>query len=419
MDITINNINTYADIYNVFKTDAYLNILKHFHKKAVERIKKKKKIKIAFQTSFLSTWVGDEIVKMFMSNPRFEVKVVLVWQINSDRNKEMSQLFEHFQDSGIPYVYADGSIHPGDFDIIMYTSPYTFVLENWHESEIPLTTLVCYIPYGVYVANIPDMQYNLFLHNICWKKFSLQSKEHILQDRYCGIGSYGLIFSGYPKLDKLLNPDCRNNAEWKTLKPDAKKIIFAPHHSINETPFVSTFAKNYMFFLEYASEHTDTTSWIFKPHPLLGLSCVKNGIFSSMEEWDLYCQTWDRLPNAKFVEGEYMSWFASSDAMIFDSMSFISEYLYVNKPALFLTRDGESFNEYGIEVLKSYYHSKGDDYNSIMKFIELDLKNDNKETIRKEIFNNLLDYNGINGVSATNFIYRNIVNEFINDHSDF
>lgn len=418
MDITINNINTYADIFNVFKPDTYLNILKYFHTKAVESIKNKKKIKIAFQASFLSTWIGDEIVKMFMSNPRFEVKVVLVWQINSDRNKEMSQLCEHFQDSGIPYVYADGSIHPREFDVILFTSPYTFAMENWHESEIPLSTLVCYIPYGFYVANIQNMQYNLFLHNICWKKFSLQKEEYILQDKYCGIRSYGTVFSGYPKMDKLLDSDCKKTAKWKCTNNNVKKIIFAPHHSINETPFVSTFDKNYMFFLEYASEHTDTTSWVFKPHPLLGLSCVKNGIFSSLEEWDLYCQTWDALPNAKFVAGEYMPWFASSDAMILDSMSFISEYLYVDKPALFLTRDHEGFNEYGIQVLKAYYHSKGDDHNSIIKFIEFDIKQDNKHTIRKEIFNNLLDYNGINGVSATNFIYQTIVNTFINDHND-
>lgn len=412
MSFNVNiDINSYVDLFNTFKLP-YLDLLKKVHKSNIIRIKNKNKIKIAFQIACLAEWIGDELVSLFIKNPKFDVMVVITWQTNTNREEEMTLLHNHFKESGLPYCFADGSIHPGDFDIILYTSPYAFVMENWHESEIPLSTLVCYIPYGFYVANIQGMQYNLFLHNICWKKFLLQKEDYILQDKYCGIGSYGTVFSGYPKMDKLLDPECKKTAKWKCTNNNVKKIIFAPHHSINETPFVSTFDTNYMFFLEYASEHTNTTSWVFKPHPLLGLSCVKNGVFSSLEEWDLYCQTWDTLPNAKFVEGEYMPWFASSDAMILDSMSFISEYLYVDKPALFLTRENEGFNEYGIQVLKAYYHSKGDDYNSIMKFIEFYIKNDNKHTIRKEIFNNLLDYNRINGVSATEFIYNNIVDVF-------
>ena len=51
--------------------------------------------------------------------------------------------------------------------------------------------------------------------------------------------------------------------------------------------------------------------------------------------------------------GEYRAYFASSDAMILDSVSFMAEYLYVHKPALFLTREGERFNEFGETSLPS------------------------------------------------------------------
>ena len=68
------------------------------------------------------------------------------------------------------------------------------------------------------------------------------------------------------------------------------------------------------------------------------------------------------------VTGEYLAYFASSDAMILDSVSFMAEYLYVHKPALFLTREGERF-----------------------------------------IFRQVLDYADDHGKSATQFIYDDIV----------
>ena len=92
------------------------------------------------------------------------------------------------------------------------------------------------------------------------------------------------------------------------------------------------------------------------------------GVFVNGEEYDAYCRAWDALPNAKVVMGEYLAYFASSDAMILDSVSFMAEYLYVHKPALFLTREGERF-----------------------------------------IFRQVLDYADDHGKSATQFIYDDIV----------
>ena len=156
------------------------------------RLRKKQKISISFQISCLSEWIGDELVYKFLRDERFDVKVIIVWQINTDFQEEMSQLQEHFSKTDIPYCFADGTVHPGDFDIVFYTSPYLSSLQNWGEREIPLTTLVCYIPYGFMVAGIQNMQFNLLIHNIVWKHYIHTDIYIILVDKYCDIGQYGI-----------------------------------------------------------------------------------------------------------------------------------------------------------------------------------------------------------------------------------
>lgn len=406
------NIETYADMYRLIKPEYYLDSLKKVQKAAITRIRKQKKIRIAFQISCLAEWVGDALLQKFAAHERFDVTVVIVWQANTDFDAEIPTLIKHFEQSGLPYRLADGTVRPKDFDIIFYTSPYMEILSNWRDFDIPLSTLVCYIPYGFYVAAIQKMQFNLFAHNIVWKNFILSKCYAILAEHYSDIGAHGMIYSGYPKLDGLLDPACANYAIWKIAgKGCVKKIIFAPHHSIAETPYYATFAANHRYFLEYAMKHQEDTAWLFKPHPMLGLSCVKNGIFASLEEYDAYCRAWDALPNAKVVLGEYLSYFASSDAMILDSASFMAEYFYVHKPILFLTREGERFNEFGEMVFSVLYHARGTDYAAIEHFLDVLIESDPMRAARDDFFSQALDYTADHGMSATQFIYDDIVRE--------
>lgn len=113
------------------------------------------------------------------------------------------------------------------------------------------------------------------------------------------------------------------------------KIIYAPHHSIsNNSIGFSTFHQNYMEIYEYAKSHPESTSRIIKPHPLLRTASVAAGIFKSIYEYDRYLDMWNELPNAKAVRlGPYNDISTTSDGMITDSVSFITEYQYVKKNA--------------------------------------------------------------------------------------
>ena len=407
-------IDSYYVMYNLLKKIPYKNCLQDLHKQLVNKIKNKSKIKIAFQTSSLPVWPCQKLVYLFRNNSRFDVKIIIAWQYNTDRGKKIGDLIEYFDQYDMPYCIADGNIHPKDFDIIFYTSPYLFGLPEWNDKDVMLNSLVCYIPYGFNVADIQDVQFNLFIHNICWKQYVATPYYLSMADKYCEIGSYGMVASGYPKLDDLLNQDCANEAHWKIASDntDTKKIIYAPHHSINEAPYHSTFPLNYRYILEYAKTHQDSTSWIFKPHPLLGISCVRNGIFKDKSEWDAYCQEWENLPNARYIDSLYMPWFASSDCMIFDSMSFMAEYLYTGKPSLFLTRKSGHFNEFGRKIFNILYKTEGNNLGAIRNFIENLSVQDPQKNLREDFFDKYLDYYNNNGQKdAATYIYEDILKE--------
>jgi hypothetical protein len=408
---------SYYHLYCISDDKKYLRYLKISQNKTLERIRRKirsgGKVKIAFQTSFLSTWIGDELIELLENDSRFDVTAVPVWQTNSSK-EEIPPLIEHFKEMGVKCSFADGTIHPGDFDIVVYTSPYLFALDNWNAKDIPLSTLVCHIPYGIYIAKLQQMQFNQFIHGINWRNYSTSKFFFNLADQYCRIHQYGMVYSGYSKMDKAFDLHCGASAVWKSVGDSAevKKIIYAPHHSIDSEPYYATFDKNKDFILQYAKDHIETTSWLYKPHPLLRINAVKSGLFKSEEEYDSYVNEWRKLPNAVVAEGEYIPYMASSDAMILDSVSFLAEYLYFHKPLLFLTRHGEGMNEFGCLLKETLYQSSGADFDKIRSFLEKTIYEDPMKEKRDRFFSMYLDYYEENKKLAADFIYTDFIDNF-------
>ena len=168
-----------------------------------------------------------------------------------------------------------------------------------------------------------------------------------------------------------LKPDSKFQFDWKMTRPDAKKIIWAPHHMIDGE--FSTFQWNYQFMYEFAKAHPEI-SWVVKPHPNLVHTAIGKKVFSSVQSYKDYFQKWDSLPNAKVYTGTYyQAIFATSDGMIQDCGSFIFEYQYVDKPMIYLLTGKENLND-----------------------------------LTKEIY---LNYQKTNGMLASEFIYKNICDE--------
>ena len=199
----------------------------------------------------------------------------------------------------------------------------------------------------------------------------------------------------------------------KAGNPTAKKIIYAPHHTVSEDDIIvfSTFADNYQIMLSLAKKYGNDTVWVFKPHPHLKYKAIQAGIFKDMNEWKEYENQWRNLQNADVIdEGMYDELFVNSDAMILDSVSFLAEYLYVHKPLLQLTRKEQRYNDVGDRLIKVHYVADGKDEEAIERFLQEVVLGgkDNKRELREEFFVKNFDYRNIYEKSAAENIFEQI-----------
>jgi CDP-glycerol glycerophosphotransferase (TagB/SpsB family) len=122
------------------------------------------------------------------------------------------------------------------------------------------------------------------------------------------------------------------------------------------------------------AKNDPTIEIVMRPHHLTFTMLVQTG---SMSEADLdqFLEKWDALPNAAMDhEPDCGPTFAASDILITDGVSFIAEYLPMDKPLLFLERTTHSaLTELGAVASQAAYRMKSvDDARSFVKKFQKD-----------------------------------------------
>ncbi|MBR6013393.1 MAG: CDP-glycerol glycerophosphotransferase family protein [Selenomonadaceae bacterium] len=400
----------------VVDKDEYNNFAEKIFSVSAQKIRRKDKIKLGFVVRGAAEWCGDELYNLFARDKRFEVTIFNFLHISKAKDRLFREDYwngiEQFKKRNLNVIALDKINTPvPEQDVFIFLSPYFNMMpRTLRTDKIFLKTLITSIPYGLGIALRSKGFYNRAIFNTAWKVF-LPSKLGL--DVYSSNNRVGLprgLFSGHSKTDIFFKQGETFHFDWKTAHPNAKKIIYAPHWSINDGVKYATFQWNYQFMYEFAKSHPEI-SFVYKPHPLLVSSSVSSKLFSSTEAYEEYLQKWNDLPNAQVYSGAYyQGLFATSDGMIHDSGSFIAEYQFVNKPMIFLTRSGEKFNALGEEILKASYLVDGKNLDAIAEtmqkiFIE---GNDYKAKERKEVYDKYLNYPEYNGMLASEFIYKSI-----------
>lgn len=383
---------TYQDLEYVKQYDVELfkKIAEKVHSVSIDTLKQKPKITVGFFLSNSSSWCCGRIYHHFEDDPRFEPMVLVCGShdgTDNFRKDTYYQTLTYFKENGyrtvglwdpnISSTCWDDLVCP---DIVFLLTPYGGTLPNsLNIFHIPLSTLLVYIPYGIMIDKL-DWWFDSPGPQLSWIYCCENSIIQNIIGNVALIGDVNVVVSGHPKMDPLLHPllDVNPSILWKfslsnVPKEHIKKILYTPHQSIGESyPKRSTFHMNYMFFYNYAKEHPDTTSWIIKPHPLLRSRSVEYGLFDSEDAYDKYLDSWDALPNAKTVRsGEYTDFFLTSDAMITDSGSFLSEYISLNKPIIQLTREDQcEYNDWGLLIQPLLYQISGKDFQGITEMID-------------------------------------------------
>jgi len=347
----------------------YIRTIQRKQQKALRRLENKEKIKCVFFALFDSVWKYDNIYRLMVEHPRFDPVILVCPIVNYGRDNMITRMngtYDYFKRRGYhviksydektdTYIDVKEIIKP---DVILYTNPYKGLIDDRYFITHFRDVLTVYVPYSINNSVAFWANYDLILYNILWRHY-LPTQYHLsysnLYARNKGVNS---VVSGYPGIEPLIDghtPDC---VDWK-IRDDAsvKRIIWAPHHTIEPVGVVyySCFLQYCDFMIEMAKKYRDKIQIVFKPHPLL-----KNKLYLrwGKDKTDEYYSKWEEMPNTNLNDGDYEDLFLTSDAMIHDSGSFISEYLYVNKPVMRTLNgidESDKQNSFSLECISNHY----------------------------------------------------------------
>ncbi|MBR0092073.1 MAG: CDP-glycerol glycerophosphotransferase family protein [Lachnospiraceae bacterium] len=411
-----------------------------YHVKA--KASRGEKLRVFFLTYSAAEWPAESLYKLLVADSRFDVHILVCKMTQMHPEVALTRFrttLDYFISHGYRTVAGFDEKNDCDLnymrlggfpDILINLTPWIRNLSPFLSPlNLPLKCLNLFIPYGFHTADstdgsyLHDIIYNAHLASIVWRVYSFSVSENEGYRAHSFLSGDNTLFSGFPKMDCFMaGYPPADEAEIRTLWkiPDDKpvqslrRVIIAPHHSLMPDQLVSfgTFSHNARFLQELARQIGDSVTFILKPHPNLRLTAVNSGLFPDFASFDAYIDEWNRMPNARVVtEDQYLDLFRTSDAMIMDSGSFLAEYLYVNKPLLFLTKEGQAFSTLGERTLSAYYTVPGTDFDGITNFLKRVVIDgqDEKESARAQVFAEELDYVSLNGCLAGERIYQDIL----------
>lgn len=336
---------------------------------AAHRLKGKERIEVAFLLTIPGMWKSDFLFRAMRDNPRYHPYVVIYPYscykgFNRQEVDETLRRTERFiADKGfeyhIPFDSRNGkwqdikkTLNP---DIVIFSTPYKDSLPRYFVYHFR-DRLTCYVPYGFISLELSHINYDLFFHNLVGLHFVETEFHRQMAVEFGRNNGVNAVVTGYPGTEVFLRSDYHPSYSWKVQTGDRKKVIWAPHHTVDNGIDGSTFLLRCDDMLELADKYRDKIQFVFKPHPLLKF---KLQLLWGSEKTEEYYGRWASGENTQLEESSYVDLFLTSDAMIHDSGSFTTEYLFTKKPVMYLTDEknaGRRFGPFGIKSYECHYH---------------------------------------------------------------
>lgn len=376
------------------------------------RMRKHKTINFMFVLSDLTVWKTELLYLSMKRHPRFNPIIAIV--PNNEHADAHLEVMEYCQSKGYDYVVPKRGktlVQQYSPDIILYQKPYDGWIADEYYIVRNMQSIIVHVPYGLHT------------HKELWgmnQMHYIYSWQYYYENELCAAPQYAMsinkgkniVITGLPMFDELRLPASAFHDPWKD-KTGKKRIIWAPHHTIagiaNNGVEYATFLQYYNFMLEIAEKYQDKITIAFKPHNVL----YKNLITVwGKERTDKYYARWNSLANTQFISGKYVGLFKYSDAMLHDCGAFKIEYLFVNKPVMYLTDNVEkqvnNLNDFAKQAFELHYVGKSKE--DIEQFI-IDIVNgkDSKAQQRDTFYRNVLC--PPNGATACDNIIHSILGD--------
>ena len=252
------NYNHLANLSDMLQKDDYNAVAARVFEISAEKIRRKDKIKVGFYFAFSSFYFGDDLYNLFANDERFEPTLFLHTKSgNAAINSERFQDAERFRKRGINvFDLDDKAITIPAQDVLFCLTPYQGAVPvPFRMLNLKLATLMVNVPYTFSVCAERGHVLSSQFVRVLWKMFFPSTMLLQETQKVSKVGMPRGLYSGYPKMDVFFKSDTKFHFDWKMTRPDAKKIIWAPHHSITNNPGWtkhSTFHWNYQFMYEFA-----------------------------------------------------------------------------------------------------------------------------------------------------------------------
>ena len=376
------------------------------HKRLLARHRGTRPISVMFLISNTASWKVGPVFARMIQDPDFE-PIAAICPITGGalltEAKKAAELSRVYLDSqGFPYVNMVGldveqtraEIRRIDPHLVFFTNPHNLVPTYLHQ-EILTSRLTCYVPYHHEVMAYGDHQeqYNQYSHNAFWRIFvsheqSRQSYETTRIRRDAGV-----IVTGFPACEPLLAPvQAREPSPWKQQERKKKRVIYAPHWLLRPDIKMATIDTFGEAIMNLAQKYRDDVQWALRPHPMLKSSLMETLKWEPKRIEDFF-SFWEQSDFCQIHEDDYLPLFLTSDAIVHDSGSFLAEYLYMKKPAMYLMTDqtGERyFNEFGRRAIAAcdIGRSSEDIERFLNQLINSENDNENENAADRSFFTN-------------------------------
>lgn len=373
--------------------------------KAMRSLSDRKSIEVAFFITIPGMWKSDYIFRLMKETPKYHPYVVILPYssfkgfMDSETEETLLRTENFIKSKGYEYIIPfnkstnkwEDIKKTRNPDIVIYSSPYKDNLPSYYVYNY-LDKGTFYIPYGFITMNTYEAQYNLVFPNIVGCNL-VETEMHLdFAKKYGRSNGQNYAVVGFPSAEAYMRGDYVSKDVWKPQERQKKRIIWAPHHSIDTEGGleVATFLIYYEEMLRLAEKYKDEVQFAFKPHQTLK---YKLELLWGKEKTEEYYNKWDILSNGQLEEAEYTDLFIHSDAMIHDSGGFTTEYLFVHKPVMYLIKNSnirKQFNDFGVKSFEQHY--QGRSIEDVKYFIEdvVLAGNDPMKSQREQFFNEYL-----------------------------
>lgn len=355
----------------------FLKIYLHFNckkqNKYLKSVKQKSKIKVVFLFQTPAVWKYDRLYYLLDKDDAFEPTVVIVpYNVSlfydmQETIRIVEQSEEFAKNKNYNYLSAFDAQNKKwldvkkilDPDVVFFAKPYKDTFPQYHIYNFA-DRLTCYAPYGFFISKRFRENSNFPFHNLLWKFFAETQYQQDLSKINAVNKGKNVIITGCLPMENVMRTDYVPANVWKKQGYPKKRIIWAPHHTIDYLFNFSNFMVYAEPMLELAEKFKDNVQFAFKPHPVLKFRLIN---LWGTEKTEDYYQRWANLSNAQLETGDYIDLFRTSDAMIHDSGSFLLEYLHLpQNPILYLVRDRAnlytSLNEFSSQAVDLHYHAE-------------------------------------------------------------